>query len=252
MEFSFRSLSKDLSVYFQGLHAFGWADEWTWPALWSSSNTCPMGPCPSRNRISRNSHPVTPTDWPSTGSSLHSSWHTMTWDKAGFNPFLWEILQPVHMEGSPPKKNLIAPSGQTTYKNLTISLISPCFMAFCSHKSKTRRAKEIWWTSLWTEAWAWTAEVKNTLGNVAFILMLESLKETVQRCDCTGWGDEGSFHRLCSQGWTENPLLFVSSENNHFPWILFLYPTMQEIFSTHLHFDFEQHGQDTPICRICS
>lgn len=89
-------------------------DKWTWPGLWSSSNTCPTGPCPSRNRISRSSHPVTLTDWPSTGSSLHSSWHTMTWDKADFNPFLWEILQPVLMEGGPQEKNLLAHSGQRT------------------------------------------------------------------------------------------------------------------------------------------
>lgn len=104
MQFRSRWLSKDLSVYFQGLCAFGWADEWTWLKLWSTSNACPVGPCPSRNRISRSSHPVTLTDLPSTGSSWNSSWHTMTCDKANFNPFLWEILQPVHMEGGPKKK----------------------------------------------------------------------------------------------------------------------------------------------------
>lgn len=143
MQFSFRWLRKDLSVYFQDLHAFWWADEWTWPEPWPSSNTNPMGLCPSRNRTSRSSHPVTLTDWSSTGSSLSSSWHAMTWDKADFNPFLWEILLSVHTEGGPKKPpNLLACSGQTTYKNLTISWISPCLMAFYSHKGKTRRENQ--------------------------------------------------------------------------------------------------------------
>lgn len=194
MQFSFRSLSKDLSVCFQGQHTFGWTDEWTWPGLWSSSNTCPMRPCPSRNRISRSSHPVALTGWPSTGSSLHSSWHAMTWDEADFNPFLWEVLQPVHMEGGPKEKKIYWPIQVRPRKKI---LLYPWFHPALRPSILTRerqgdKNKNMAY-SLLAEAWTWTAEVKYTLRNVAFTLMLESPKETVQRCDCIAWDDGEEF-----------------------------------------------------------
>lgn len=88
-----------------------------------------MGLHPSRNRTSRSSlvtlvNSVTLTGWPSTGSSLNSSWHAMTWDKADCNPFLWEILLPVHTEGGPKKPQTYWP---VQIRQLTKILLYPWF-----------------------------------------------------------------------------------------------------------------------------
>lgn len=189
MQFHSRSLSKDLSVYFQDLRAFGGADEWTWLRLWPSSNTCPVRPCPSRNRISRCSHPVTLTDLPSTGSSWNSSWHTMTWDKADFNPFLWEILQPVHMEG--PKKKIYQP---VQVRQLMKILQYPWFhpALWPSTCTRARQGENNRNMTLWAGAWNLDSRGEIYLQECSFYF-LESPKETVQRCDCTGWGDGGEF-----------------------------------------------------------
>lgn len=154
----------------------------------------------------------------------------MTWDKADFNPFLWEILQPVHMEGGPQKKIYWPVQVRQLRKILLYPWFHPALWPSTLTRERQGEKNRYITYSLWAEAWTWTAEVKYTLRSVGFTLMLENPKETVQRCDCTGWGDRGSFHRLCSQGRNEHPLLFVTSENNHFPWSLFIYPQCYRYF----------------------
>lgn len=204
--------SKDLGVYFQGLHAFGWAAEWTWLRLCSSSTTCPMWPCPPRNRIFRSSDPVTLTDSPGTGSRLNSNWHAVTWEQTNLNPVSGRNSAAFTCGKWHKKKYLLVHSGQGTYEKSESSWYPwflPAFWPSTITRERQGETNRKMTYSLWAEAWARTAEVKYTLRDAASTLRLESPKERQCRGMIAQDGVGGACPQLCSQRQTEQIRCFL-------------------------------------------